>query len=238
MDEKGKLIERVQEIARALGAQTVPRHEFLRRTGVSERKVQRLFGSYNGLIEAAGLEPQAFPTADTPTYSNQEMLDEVVRVLRIPEAKLTRVFFDQHSRISSSACERRFGGWLNTIKAALPKLNRGADAALISRMREYTNPAGGSAVQRERARGPAMPGSMDNSEALGDRPEPFARDRQSALYGDFINFRGLQHAPTNEQGVVFLFGMVCRELGYVVEIVKPGFPDCEAKRQVPGKQGM
>jgi hypothetical protein len=32
--------------------------------------------------------------------------------------------------------------------------------------------------------------------------------------------------------------MVCRELGYVVEIVKSGFPDCEAKRQVRGKTGM
>jgi len=52
------------------------------------------------------------------------------------------------------------------------------------------------------------------------------------IYGDFINFRGLQHAPVNEQGVVFLFGMICRELGYVVEIVKPGFPDCEAKRNI------
>jgi len=58
------------------------------------------------------------------------------------------------------------------------------------------------------------------------------------LYGDFINFRGLQHAPVNEQGVVFLFGMICRELGYVVEIIKPGFPDCEAKRRIRGKSGM
>src|SRR5574341_2004066 len=36
----------------------------------------------------------------------------------------------------------------------------------------------------------------------------------------------------NEQGVVFLFGMVAKELGYMVEVVQAGFPDCEAKRQV------
>jgi hypothetical protein len=36
----------------------------------------------------------------------------------------------------------------------------------------------------------------------------------------------------NEQGVVFLFGVVARELGYLVEAVQSGFPDCEAKRQV------
>lgn len=31
---------------------------------------------------------------------------------------------------------------------------------------------------------------------------------------------------------MFLFGMVARELGYLVEAVQAGFPDCEAKRQV------
>ena len=55
-------------------------------------------------------------------------------------------------------------------------------------------------------------------------------------YGDPIEFRGLRHAPVNENGVVFLFGMVARELGYSVEAIQIGFPDCEAKRQVgPGK---
>ena len=40
----------------------------------------------------------------------------------------------------------------------------------------------------------------------------------------------------NESGVVFLFGIVARELGYYVEAVQAGYPDCEAKRQIaPGK---
>jgi|SRR6267378_4328508 len=51
-------------------------------------------------------------------------------------------------------------------------------------------------------------------------------------YGDPIDFRGLRHEPVNEQGVVFLFGMIAKELGYMVEGVQTGYPDCEAKRQV------
>ena len=47
-----------------------------------------------------------------------------------------------------------------------------------------------------------------------------------------MDFRGLRHEPVNEQGVVLLFGMVARELGYTVEAVQSGFPDCEAKRQI------
>jgi hypothetical protein len=51
-------------------------------------------------------------------------------------------------------------------------------------------------------------------------------------YGRPMDFRGLRHEPVNEQGVVLLFGMVARELGYIVESVQSGFPDCEAKRQI------
>jgi hypothetical protein len=51
-------------------------------------------------------------------------------------------------------------------------------------------------------------------------------------YGQPTDFRGLRHEPVNEQGVVLLFGMVAKELGYIVEAVQSGFPDCEAKRQI------
>jgi hypothetical protein len=55
---------------------------------------------------------------------------------------------------------------------------------------------------------------------------------QRPTYGNPIDFRGLRHEPVNEQGVVFLFGMLARELGYAVEAVQTGYPDCEAKRQI------
>ena len=47
-----------------------------------------------------------------------------------------------------------------------------------------------------------------------------------------MDFRGLRHEPVNEQGVVLLFGMLAQELGFLVEAVQAGFPDCEAKRQI------
>lgn len=59
-----------------------------------------------------------------------------------------------------------------------------------------------------------------------------SRRQKQILLGEPLNFRGLQHASINEQGVVFLFGMVCLELGYLIEAVQTGFPDCEGKRQV------
>jgi hypothetical protein len=51
-----------------------------------------------------------------------------------------------------------------------------------------------------------------------------------------MDFPTLRHEPVNEQGVVLLFGMVAKHLGYVVESVQAGFPDCEAKRQIGPKR--
>jgi hypothetical protein len=238
MDERQALIDQLQSIAKELGTTTVARHEFLRRSGASERKIQRIFGSYNEFVRAAGLSPRAFPTSDAPIYSDEDLLNEVVRVLRLANSRLTRVFFEQNASVSASACERRFGGWINTVKAAGDLLDPGEEPALLQRIREYTVP---DLPPRRAAM--SSEGSVDHEEEIG-LPQPESAEYAvvpaglSNLYGDFINFRGLQHAPVNEQGVVFLFGMICRELGYVVEIVKPGFPDCEAKRRVRGKPGM
>ena len=55
-------------------------------------------------------------------------------------------------------------------------------------------------------------------------------------YGAPINFRGLRHAPINEQGVVYLFGMVSSESGLIVEAVQSAFPDCEAKRCIDSRR--
>ena len=38
--------------------------------------------------------------------------------------------------------------------------------------------------------------------------------------------------PTNEQGVMFLFALLAKELGFVVELIRTEFPDCQALRQV------
>jgi predicted transport protein len=47
-----------------------------------------------------------------------------------------------------------------------------------------------------------------------------------------INFRGLVYSPLNENGVIFLFGKVVEDLNMYIEEIKPGFPDCIARRFV------
>ena len=56
------------------------------------------------------------------------------------------------------------------------------------------------------------------------------------VYGEPLGLAAMAHAPTNELGVLFLFGIMAADLGFRVERLQAAFPDCEAKREVaPGK---
>lgn len=230
LSDRDQLINTIKRIAKEIGSESVPRHEFLSRSGESEHKVLKVFDSYNDLVCAAGLTPQSF----RQPYTNEYILEEVVKVLKLPNAKLTRTFFDKHGNISKSVCEHRFGGWINTLRKASEILDSEEDGDLICQIEEYVRQPSSSDDSYVENQLPLSPSANTQDHHPGHSS---IGQTASNLYGDFINFRGLQHCPVNEQGVVFLFGMVCRELGYVVEIVRAGFPDCEAKHRVLGGEG-
>ena len=57
--------------------------------------------------------------------------------------------------------------------------------------------------------------------------------RATRRRSDIIHYEGMQHAPENELGVVFLFGKVHRRLRFTaIDEIKPGFPDCWAWRRL------
>jgi hypothetical protein len=63
-----------------------------------------------------------------------------------------------------------------------------------------------------------------------DSATPHVRHRN--LVGKLINFRGIVYGPVNENGVIFLFGKVAGDLNMYVETIRPGYPDCIAKRYI------
>ncbi|HLK07642.1 MAG TPA: hypothetical protein VKV30_06870 [Candidatus Angelobacter sp.] len=73
---------------------------------------------------------------------------------------------------------------------------------------------------------------LDRNGAHGGQ-EPCGRP---VVYGEPLGLAAMAHAPTNELGVLFLFGILAADLGFRVERLQAAFPDCEAKREVaPGK---
>jgi hypothetical protein len=63
-----------------------------------------------------------------------------------------------------------------------------------------------------------------------DEPSPALADR--LVYGNPLSLAALAHEPVNEDGVIFLFGILAERMGFRVESIQAGYPDCEAKRLV------
>ncbi len=50
--------------------------------------------------------------------------------------------------------------------------------------------------------------------------------------GELLRFRALDHAPTSESGVIFLFGLVAEDLGFILDNVRAAYPDALGRRRV------
>lgn len=69
-------------------------------------------------------------------------------------------------------------------------------------------------------------------------PHDSSEGSGQAGFGGPLRIRGMRYAPINETGVIFLFGVLAQDLGYVIEAIRPAFPDCEAKRLVDARNDI
>ena len=209
------ILAAIRTVAAAIG-RGPSRSEFISKSGISEYAVLSHFPSWNEAVRAAGIEPD-----ETKLRANDEdlLLDWAAMVRknrRIP----TRTQYRSEGKFSPGVFDKHFGPW-SSIPDAFRRFAEGRpDLADVLVLIPAAAPV-------------PSPKTNDPSDA-DSRPlaQPHAKLNDRPIYGDPLDFRGLRHAPVNEGGVVFLFGMVALELGYLVESVQAGFPDCEAKRQV------
>lgn len=215
---KESIIEAVRECATALG-HTPSRAAFISHSGISEYHVLSHFPSWTDAVRAAGLQPDT----SNQRLTDEQLLEDWGAVVRIQRSIPTQHAYRRIGNHSLMMYQKRFGAW-----SSLPDRFRqfAADRA------QWADVITLLPVPRESPIISTPPSESIASERLSHRHE---RIEGRPTYGNPIDFRGLRHEPVNENGVVFLFGMVARELGYSVEAVQAGFPDCEAKRQIrPG----
>lgn len=220
MSAKQQILNSIGAIARRLG-RTPSLLEFVARARVTKHSVMRHFPRWNEAIKAAGLEPCRVYVRP----ANNDLLKDWAEVVRKKRGLPSRSGYLTTGKYYPRTIEKRFGGW-PAVPEAFRKFAKGkrewADVlallpdAVPTDGSERPRSTPGSRVTRRHA-GPALP---------KDRP----------TYGNPINFHAMRHEPVNEQGVVLLFGILAKKLGYTIEAVQTGFPDCEAKRQIaPGR---
>ena len=210
------LVASLQQVADQLDKKSVSRSEFIRETGISEWHILKHFDSWNDFVTAADLQP-----TDVSRIDDTELLEAMLEAFLQEGRVTTRTRFRKACRYSDYVYAKRWGTW----DSILLEFGRWA--------KQYHPdfPYFGELPETQHSP-PPVPAETTSTEFASWVP---SGDR---LYGPVLNFRGLQHAPINEQGVVLLFGMVALEFGFMVESVATGFPDCEAKRRVSRKGDM
>jgi len=217
LPDQNEVLDAIRQAAKTLG-RPPSRREFMTSTGMTEYQVLRHFPRWREAVSAAGLDYQPTNLPLDPAVLLEDWGELVRRTRRIP----TRNQYRRNGSYSPGVFDRKFGPW-----SRIPAKFREFAAARP----EWTDVLALLPMENASARSvsaAAPPASSD----LAPPGHRHAKLQNRPTYGNPIDFRGLRHEPVNEDGVVFLFGMVARELGYLVEADQAGFPDCEAKRQV------
>jgi hypothetical protein len=202
---KENLLQRIREVAQELNSETLTLGKFTEVSGISERPIYRNFKNWNEAIEQAGLKKDSSYNLRIP---DEDLFLEYYRVTNILNRFPTYNEFARRSKHSIGVYENRFDNFTGFRKHAL---KYGIDRGLVKHE---------LAQSRLENENPKSNHSESSYKLLVDRP----------VLGKRINFRGLVHAPVNELGVVYLFGILAKDMGFDVESVQSGFPDCEATR--------
>lgn len=177
----------------------------------------RIFGNYAALFRAAGYRSQVRGSAATQISADDILLDFQNAVARLGHFPTVSEYLERGG-YSYNLIMKYFGAWWR-VRLALENRS-GHDDNWPRNPRDL--PASSNL--------PAPPISSDSPRLSGTSMYPPHNDRP--VCGTVLNYRAMLHQPTNEQGVVLLFGMMAEELGFIIENVRTGFPDCEGKRRV------
>lgn len=215
MSDNQHILDSIRAIARGLG-RAPTRSEFVALAEISEYSVSQCFPSWNDAVRSAGLRANTMNVR----LEDGELLKDWGETVRTNHAIPARRAYRRMGKYDPRTLERRFGPW-----SSLPEvfLNFAKDNSEWADVLALLPPP----VAKQ-----AHGSNNDLASPILPKKTRHVSLKDRATYGNPTHFRGLRHEPVNEQGVVLLFGMLAKELGYVIEAVQTGFPDCEAKRQI------
>lgn len=211
---RNQTLKAIKECAAELG-RTPSFVELKRLKGVGKGAIYTMFGSYRCALEVCGLERSG------PGYQ-ADML-----ALFLDWAGLARSLgkipsmaeYEARAKFSIQPLLRRYGFW-----SAVP--GEMAEFARKNGLAEEWKDVLEMIEKRKRILRPAAP-------AVAKAQTRFAEGEP--VYGPPLTLSPLAFSPTYEGGVLFLFGAMAEDLGFAVLRIQPGFPDCEAMREVrPG----
>jgi hypothetical protein len=208
---KEEVIAAVLKCATNLGR--VPtREELMNHGGVNHRDLRRNFGTLRQALRECKLER----ASGHRKVEMENLFHDWARVARSLKKLPTMKEYGRLGQYSVRPLRTRFVSW-NYVPTGLKKFAEGS--GLAEQWKDVL-----ALVKDTREPQPASPLTFAG---------PFAQTMPGQpTYGTPIHCGALVFAPTNEFGVLFLFGAIADRLGFLVLRVQAEFPDIEALRMV------
>src|SRR6266404_377275 len=212
---KEDIIAAIQECNKKLGrppTQPELRSHF---PAISMGAIRKYMGSYAQALQESGFTGVGCGYEVTIDDLFRDWAQIVRKTGKIP----TMTEYEHQSKYSVRPLMGRFRSWTQTPRG----LHTYAEQAKLDV--EYADVL--NVIKAYYKEGTELPWTFATTKsraalALPDRP----------VYGPPLTPAHLACGPTNEAGVVYLFGMLAGSLGFVVTRIQTEYPDCEALRQV------
>ncbi len=218
---KEEIIAGVKECTARLGhAPTVA--EFHEMSKVTKRQVRKNFGSHTRMLAESGVEREGsgYP------ISMQSLFLDWARVVRSLGKVPTVIDYERLSKYSARPLFDRFRSWRDVPEGMLQWARQ---EGLEEEWKDVLDII--VLHLQAAARWARTSGTTSAATASSTFIPPKSLAGQPA-YGQPLPHSPLSYAPTNEAGVVLLFGSMARDLGFVIMRVQTEFPDCEAMREM------
>ena len=226
-----EMIAAIRACAEKLGRAPTTRELSLATEGRLPRSlVSRRFGTYTRALQACGLVRHDGARPHTMMELFVAWATVARQVKRVP----TSGDYRSIGTISDQCMGRRLGRWGLVHAGMLKFLERekleGEWGDVAEIIRQHTT-ASATVPRRATASATSSGGEQVTAQIrqLTQQNTPQMDDRP--LYGEPISNPAMCHAPTNENGVMVLFGAMAPELGFMIMRVQAAFPDCEAMRR-------
>jgi Homing endonuclease associated repeat len=202
-------------------------------TGITNRAMRSNFGNYTHMLEACGMERKGAGFRIGMNTLFMEWAGLVRKLGKLPTLMEYTVNSQYSVRHSVRPLMARFGGWKRVPTGLYYYAKKqGLDV-------EYKDVLDVMAAEAKLEPGQdagEQPTTMPPRESGGliTRPPGILLDRP--VYGPPLLTSPLNCEPTNEAGVIFLFGALAQRLGFCVTRLQGAFPDGEALREMaPGR---
>jgi hypothetical protein len=234
--------------------------EVMKMAQVTRRQIRTHFGSFTHALRECNLERESSSGQRVPL---EKLFADWAGLVRKVGKAPSMSEYEALSKYSCKPLVRCFGSW-RQVPFGLTQFAEGRglaeewraelelaqaksgdeDAQWLIRREAPANRYNRVAALRPAMLAGSQPTTLPTGPTYGSQTSPMtlpagpaAGPSAGPTYGSPMFAGPLAYAPVNELGVVFLFGWMAPQLGFVVHRLQPEFPDCEAMHYVGEDRG-